>query len=93
MARGMSSELNRPYDRILKSQRDTRAGTRLGRRLDREAGEESRESAHEVDHRGGRRSHYGGPTYAQLYEEARRRGIKDRSKMTKAQLERAIGRG
>lgn len=44
--------------------------------------------------RGGLRSHRGpgGRTYAQLYEEARRRGIKGRSKMDKSQLERAVGR-
>jgi hypothetical protein len=28
----------------------------------------------------------------QLYEEARRKGVRGRSKMTKAQLERAVGR-
>jgi hypothetical protein len=42
--------------------------------------------------RGGLRSHDGadGRTRDQLYEEARRRNIKGRSKMTKAQLERAV---
>ena len=41
--------------------------------------------------RGGLRSHRGpgGRTKAQLYEEARRKHIKGRSKMTKAQLARA----
>jgi hypothetical protein len=44
--------------------------------------------------RGGLRSHRGpgGRTYRQLYEEARRRGIDGRSRMNKAQLERAIER-
>jgi plasmid stabilization system protein ParE len=44
--------------------------------------------------RGGLRSHRGagGRTRDQLYEEAKRRGVKGRSKMTKAQLERAVGR-
>jgi hypothetical protein len=44
--------------------------------------------------RGGLRSHRGagGRTRDQLYEEARRRNIKGRSKMTKAELERAVGR-
>ena len=44
--------------------------------------------------RGGLRSHQGagGRTRDQLYEEARRRGIEGRSKMTKDQLERAVGR-
>jgi hypothetical protein len=45
--------------------------------------------------RGGLRSHKGpgGRTRDQLYEEAKRKGIEGRSKMTKAQLERAVGRG
>jgi len=44
--------------------------------------------------RGGLRSHQGagGRTRDQLYAEARRRGIKGRSKMTKQELERAVGR-
>jgi len=44
--------------------------------------------------RGGLRSHRGpgGRTKAQLYHEARERAIEGRSKMTKAQLERAVGR-
>ena len=33
-----------------------------------------------------------GRTYRQLYEEARRRGLKGRSSMDKAQLERALSR-
>ena len=44
--------------------------------------------------RGGLRSHRGpgGRTKAQLYNEAKDRGIEGRSKMTKAELERAVGR-
>jgi hypothetical protein len=44
--------------------------------------------------RGGLRSHRGpgGRTKAQLYNEARRRGVRGRSKMTKAELERAVDR-
>jgi hypothetical protein len=44
--------------------------------------------------RGGIRSHRRGPrgrTRDQLYEEARRRKIRGRSKMTKAELQRALG--
>jgi hypothetical protein len=45
--------------------------------------------------RGGLRSHRGpgGRTFRQLYEEARRRGIRGRSTMNKRELERAVGRG
>ena len=44
--------------------------------------------------RGGLRSHKGsgGRTRDQLYQEARRRNIKGRSTMSKAQLERAVDR-
>ena len=44
--------------------------------------------------RGGLRSHSGagGRTRDQLYAEAQRKGIEGRSKMNKAQLEKAVGR-
>ena len=44
--------------------------------------------------RGGLRSHRGpgGRTKAQLYQEARDKNIKGRSSMSKAELERAVGR-
>jgi len=44
--------------------------------------------------RGGLRSHRGagGRTKAQLYNEAKEKNIEGRSKMTKAELERAVGR-
>jgi hypothetical protein len=44
--------------------------------------------------RGGLRSHRGasGPTYQQLYAEARRRNIEGRSSMNKSDLSKALGR-
>jgi hypothetical protein len=44
--------------------------------------------------RGGLRSHKGpgGRTYDQLYEEAKDKNVKGRSKMNKRELERAVGR-
>jgi hypothetical protein len=44
--------------------------------------------------RGGKRSGSGpgGRTKQQLYDEAKRRGVKGRSTMSKAELERAVGR-
>ena len=61
-----------------------------------EAREASRSSVEDISsgRRGGLRSHEGrgGRTYDQLYNEARERGVKGRSKMSKAQLERAVGR-
>jgi hypothetical protein len=61
-----------------------------------EAKTASRSSVKDVSssRRGGLRSHRGpgGRTKEQLYNEARRKGIKGRSKMNKAQLARAVGR-
>ncbi|MGZ4691204.1 MAG: plasmid stabilization protein [Acidimicrobiia bacterium] len=61
-----------------------------------EAKEASRTSTDDISsgRRGGLRSHRGpgGRTRDQLYEEARHKNIKGRSKMSKAQLERAVGR-
>jgi hypothetical protein len=62
-----------------------------------ESRQKSRVSVNDISsgRRGGLRSHRGpgGQTRDQLYEEARRRDVKGRSKMTKAELERAVGRG
>jgi hypothetical protein len=61
-----------------------------------EAKEASRTSTDDISsgRRGGLRSHGGarGRTRDQLYEEARRKNVKGRSKMTKAQLQKAVDR-
>src|SRR6187431_3274744 len=61
-----------------------------------EAKESSRTSTEDISsgRRGGLRSHKGagGRTREQLYNEAKDRNIRGRSKMNKAQLERAVGR-
>jgi hypothetical protein len=61
-----------------------------------ESKEASRSSLDDISssRRGGLRSHSGpgGRTRDQLYNEARRKNIKGRSKMNKAQLEKAVGR-
>ena len=61
-----------------------------------EARQASRTSTEDISsgRRGGLRSHRGpgGRTRDQLYKEAREKNIKGRSKMTKAQLQRAVGR-
>jgi len=61
-----------------------------------ESRQASRTSTEDVSsgHRGGKRSHSGskGRTRDQLYNEAKQRGIKGRSKMNKAQLAEAVGR-
>lgn len=59
-----------------------------------EAKESSRSSTDDISsgRRGGLRSHSGakGRTFDQLYNEARQKGIKGRSKMNKEQLRRAV---
>ena len=61
-----------------------------------EAKQASRTSTDDISsgRRGGLRSHQGpgGRTKEQLYAEAKRKNVKGRSSMTKAQLERAVGR-
>jgi hypothetical protein len=61
-----------------------------------EAKTSSRSSTNDISsgRRGGLRSHRGpgGRTKEQLYNEAKRKGVQGRSKMNKAQLERAVGR-
>jgi hypothetical protein len=61
-----------------------------------EAKQASRTSIQDISsgRRGGLRSHKGsgGPTYDQLRNEARERGIHGRSKMSKRQLEEALSR-
>ena len=59
-----------------------------------EAKEASKTSLDDISsgRRGGLRSHRGagGRTRDQLYEEAKRKGVKGRSSMTKAELEKAV---
>ncbi len=61
-----------------------------------EAKESSRTSTEDISsgRRGGLRSHSGpgGRTKAQLYNEAKDKGVRGRSKMSKAELEKAVSR-
>jgi hypothetical protein len=61
-----------------------------------EAKQKSKTSTDDVSsgRRGGLRSHSGsgGRTRDQLYEEAKKKNVKGRSSMTKAELEKAVGR-
>lgn len=60
-----------------------------------ESQQASRTSTDDVSpqHRGGKRSHTGskGRTKAQLYADAKRKGVTGRSRMSKAQLAKAVG--
>ena len=86
-ARGKSEELAEEIAARTVNKERARAG---------EAKEVSRSSIDDISssRRGGLRSHRGagGRTRSQLYNEARHQGIAGRSKMNKAQLERAVGR-
>ncbi|MEU1403102.1 plasmid stabilization protein [Streptomyces sp. NPDC005728] len=105
MPAGSSSKRERQYEHIKKSAQDRgesadRAEEIAARTVNKErarAGESrtaSRSSIEDMSsgERGGRRSHSGsqGPTYDQLYNEARQRGVEGRSHMNKAELQRAL---
>ncbi|MDC2949572.1 plasmid stabilization protein [Streptomyces heilongjiangensis] len=105
MPRGSSPKRERQYEHIKESAEDrgeseSRAKEIAARTVNKErarSGESrtaSRTSTQDMSssRRGGQRSHSGsgGPTYDQLYEEARRRNIRGRSDMNKSQLKRAL---
>ena len=105
MPRSFSTKRERQYEHIRDSLEDRGRSEDVAeeiaaRTVNKErarAGESktsSRTSIEDVSsgRRGGLRSHKGpdGRTRDQLYEEARRRNITGRSKMTKAQLQRAV---
>jgi hypothetical protein len=107
MPRGSSAKRERQYEHIKESVKKRgestgRAEEIAARTVNKErarsgeARSASRTSTEDMSsaRRGGLRSHRGagGPTKAQLYAEARRRGVKGRSSMTKAQLARAVSR-
>jgi len=106
MPRGSSPKRERQYEHIRESARDRgespgRAKEIAARTVNKErarSGESrtaSRQSKRDMSssRRGGLRSHSGsgGPTRDQLYAEAKRRGVEGRSKMSKAELEKAVG--
>ena len=106
MPRSWSSKRERQYDHIKEGleERGTpekKAEEIAARTVNKErarAGEAktaSRSSVQDMSsgRRGGLRSHKGagGPTKQQLYNEAKRKNIRGRSTMTKAELERAVG--
>ncbi|MFF5493489.1 plasmid stabilization protein [Streptomyces aquilus] len=106
MPSGSSPKRERQYEHIKKSAQDRGESTKraeeiAARTVNKErarSGESksaSRTSTQDMSSgkRGGRRSGKGaqGPTYDQLYEEAKRRNISGRSDMNKSQLKQALG--
>ena len=107
MPRGSSPKRERQYEHIKDSAKERgestgRAEEIAARTVNKErarsgeADQKSRTSTEDISsgRRGGLRSHRGpgGRTKAQLYDEAKDKGVKGRSKMSKAELERAVGR-
>ncbi|MFD6229207.1 plasmid stabilization protein [Streptomyces sp. NPDC060232] len=106
MPRGSSPKRERQYEHIKESAEERgespeRAKEIAARTVNKErarAGESetaSRTSLEDMSsaRRGGLHSHKGaqGPTYDQLYEEARRKNVHGRSSMDKAELKRELG--
>ncbi|MET9571175.1 plasmid stabilization protein [Streptomyces virginiae] len=106
MPRGSSPKRERQYEHIKESAEERgespeRAKEIAARTVNKErarAGESetaSRTSLEDMSSakRGGLHSHKGaqGPTYDQLYEEARRKNLHGRSSMDKAELKRELG--
>ncbi|EFL36205.1 conserved hypothetical protein [Streptomyces viridochromogenes DSM 40736] len=107
MPRGSSSKRERQYEHIKEGAKDRgestgRAEEIAARTVNKErarSGESktaSRTSTKDMSsgRRGGQRSGQGsqGPTYDQLYQEAKRRGVEGRSTMNKSQLQRALSK-
>ncbi|MFI8385230.1 plasmid stabilization protein [Streptomyces sp. NPDC085540] len=107
MPRGSSPKRERQYEHIKeglerRGEPEEKAKEIAARTVNKErarAGESrtaSRESVEDISssRRGGLHSHSGaqGPTYEQLYAEARRRNVHGRSDMNKTQLKRALGK-
>lgn len=107
MPRGSSPKRERQYEHIKESaqqrgespKRATEIAARTVNKERARSGESRTASKSSVQdmpssRRGGLRSHRGsgGPTYEQLYNEARQRGVAGRSSMNKAQLQRALSR-
>ncbi|MER6689282.1 plasmid stabilization protein [Streptomyces minutiscleroticus] len=107
MPAGSNAKRERQYEHIKKSAKDRGESTKraeeiAARTVNKErarSGESktaSRTSTQDKSssQRGGERSRKGsqGPTYNQLYEEAKRRNVHGRSDMNKSELQRALGK-
>jgi hypothetical protein len=105
--RAWSAKRERQYKDIKKSLKDQGRSDDLAEQIaartvnkerarSGESKQASRTSTRDISssRRGGLRSHSGpgGRTKEQLYQEAKRKNVRGRSSMNKAQLERAVGR-
>lgn len=102
-----SDKRERQYEHVKESAKDRGESTKRAKEIasrtvnknraqSGESKQASRSSTNDMSaqRRGGLRSHKGsgGPTKEQLYNEAKKRNIDGRSKMSKKQLENALGR-
>jgi hypothetical protein len=102
-----SSKRERQYEHIKEGLEDRGRSEKVAKQIaartvnkerarEGEAAQASRTSTEDISssRRGGLRSHRGsgGRTKAQLYAEAKRKGVEGRSRMNKQQLEKAVGR-
>jgi hypothetical protein len=107
MPKAWSAKRERQYEHIKDSVKARGKGEKLAEEIAARTVNKERAQHGEAKHasaqslrdmpapkRGGQRSHRGegGRTRDQLYEEAKRKGISGRSTMSKAELERAVGR-
>jgi hypothetical protein len=97
MPTNWTQKQERKYEHIRDSERDQGASPRRNKERAQKGQSRtaSRSSTDDMpsSRRGGQRSGTNRPkgrTKAQLYNEAKQRGVKGRSKMTKAQLQRAV---
>jgi hypothetical protein len=101
-----SNKRERQYEHIKDSAKEQGASTKRAKEIAARTVNKNRAQSGESDqasptstndvspqHRGGKRSHTGaqGRTKAQLYKDAKRRKIEGRSRMTKAELQDAVG--
>ncbi|MBV1937289.1 plasmid stabilization protein [Streptomyces sp. BV286] len=106
MPSGSSPKRERQYEHIKESAEERGASTGRAKEIaartvnkERARSGESRTASRtstrdkSSSQRGGQRSHSGaaGPTYDQLYEEAKRRNVKGRSSMNKSELKQKLG--
>ncbi|WP_067671050.1 plasmid stabilization protein [Nocardia miyunensis] len=107
MPQAWTDKQEREYQHILESEKSRGTSTRRAKEIAARTVNKNRAQSGQTrtasrttvkdispQRRGGQRSHSGaqGPTYDQLYNEARQRKIEGRSKMNKSQLAHALGR-
>ncbi|WP_306361872.1 plasmid stabilization protein [Nocardia sp. CC227C] len=97
MPKEWTDKQERQYEHIKKSEREQGTGAKRAKEIAARTVNKDRARSGQTKSSGGSRSRSGGrgssgPTRDQLYDEAKKRDITGRSRMTKAQLAKALGR-